>query len=139
MDFETTFAPIFPVQSDDVSNGSLFNGEQPVCKLIVCEVPAPNRAFVSRTLTTTLFELELELPSRPRPNDDDDDDNDTPSVPNPIVTVAAIANFGVKYFLKEVSSFFLFNKVVDSMLLLSVVADFWREESNVSIFLKLRV
>ena len=43
MDFETTFAPIFPVQSEDVSNGSLFKGEHPVCKLIVCGEPAPNR------------------------------------------------------------------------------------------------
>jgi hypothetical protein len=60
--------------------------------------------------------------SCPRPKEDDCDA--TPKAPNAIVAVAAIAYFGVKYFLNEVdSSFvFLFSKVVDSMVsLLEVI------------------
>jgi hypothetical protein len=80
-----------------------------------------NNNFVRSVIGTPEFE---------RPKDDDRDA--TPNAPNAIVAVAAIAYFGVKYFLKEVdSSFvFLFSKVVDSMLFsLEVIiafSDVWK-------------
>ena len=64
-----------------------------------------------------MFEVVLELPSLSCPRPKEDDCDATPNAPNAIVAVAAIAYFGVKYFLKEVDSSFVFllNKVVDSM------------------------
>jgi hypothetical protein len=69
-----------------------------------------------------LFEVVLELPSLSCPRPKDDDCDATPNAPNAIVAVAAIAYFGVKYFLKEVDSSFVFwfSKAVDSITLFSL-------------------
>jgi hypothetical protein len=76
--------------------------------------------------------VALELPSLSCPRPKEVDCDATPNAPNAIVAVAAIAYFGVKYFLKEVdSSFvFLFSKVVDSMLfsveVIIAFSDVWK-------------